>query len=134
MARVDPVQMQNALLNLAINAGHAMPDGGRLTIGTANVRIDKARALGVDDLAPGKYVSIWVEDDGTGMPPEVVARVFDPFFTTKEIGEGSGLGLSMVYGFAKQSGGGTRIESNPEHGTRVMLYLPRASAAVMAEN
>jgi CheY-like chemotaxis protein len=101
-----------------------MPDGGRLTIETANKWLD-ARAARDRDLTSGQYVSLCVSDTGTGMPPEVAARAFDPFFTTKPLGEGTGLGLSMVYGFARQSGGQARIYSEPGQGTMVCLYLPR---------
>ncbi len=121
---VDPNQLENALLNLCINARDAMPDGGRLTIETANKWLD-ARAARDRDLTSGQYVSLCVSDTGTGMPPEVAARAFDPFFTTKPLGEGTGLGLSMVYGFARQSGGQARIYSEPGQGTMVCLYLPR---------
>ena len=101
---VDPNQLENALLNLCINARDAMPDGGRLTIETANKWLDD-RAASDRDLPPGQYISLCVTDTGTGMTPEIIARAFDPFFTTKPIGEGTGLGLSMIYGFARQSGG-----------------------------
>ena len=121
---VDPSQLENALLNLCINARDAMPDGGRLTIETGNVRLD-ARAAAERDVPPGHYVCLVVGDTGTGMTPEVIARAFDPFFTTKPIGQGTGLGLSMIYGFARQSGGQVRIASEPGQGTRVSLYLPR---------
>ncbi len=121
---VDPNQLENALLNLAINARDAMPEGGRLTIETANRWMD-ARAAREQDLSPGQYVSLCVTDTGTGMTPEVIARAFDPFFTTKPLGAGTGLGLSMVYGFARQSGGQVRIYSEVGQGTTVCLYLPR---------
>ncbi|MBP1807609.1 PAS domain-containing protein [Rubellimicrobium aerolatum] len=121
---VDPNQLENALLNLVINARDAMPDGGRITIETANRALDK-RAARERDIAPGHYVSLSVTDTGTGMPPEVAARAFDPFFTTKPLGVGTGLGLSMVYGFARQSGGQVRIHSAVGQGTTVSLYLPR---------
>ena len=121
---VDPGQLENALLNLCINARDAMPDGGKITIETGNRRLD-ARAAHDRDLEPGQYVFLSVSDTGTGMPPEVVAKAFDPFFTTKPIGQGTGLGLSMIYGFAKQSGGQACICSEPGQGTTVSLYLPR---------
>jgi PAS domain S-box-containing protein len=121
---VDAGQLENALINLCINARDAMPDGGRLTIETANRWID-SRGGREHDLAPGQYVSLCVSDTGTGMTPEVVARAFDPFYTTKPIGQGTGLGLSMVYGFAKQSGGQVRIYSELGKGTMVCIYLPR---------
>jgi PAS domain S-box-containing protein len=120
----DPGQLENALLNLCINARDAMPDGGRLVVATANHVLD-APAAAAHGLAPGDYVSICVSDTGAGMPPEVIARAFDPFFTTKPIGVGTGLGLSMVYGFARQSGGQARIRSNVGTGTVVCVYLPR---------
>jgi PAS domain S-box-containing protein len=120
----DQNQLENALLNLAINARDAMPQGGRLTITTANVELDAAFAA-QRDMLPGHYVTLTVADTGTGMSPTVLARAFDPFFTTKPIGQGTGLGLSMIYGFAKQSGGQVRIESKEDVGTTVCLYLPR---------
>ena len=121
---VDPHQLENALLNLCINARDAMPRGGRLTVETCNRWLDERGARG-RDLAPGQYVSLCVSDTGTGMSAEVVSRAFDPFFTTKPLGEGTGLGLSMVYGFARQSGGQTRIYSEEGNGTMVCIYLPR---------
>jgi len=121
---VDPNQLENALLNLCINARDAMPDGGRITIETANKWLDDAAAR-ERDLEPGQYVSICVTDTGTGMTPEVISRAFDPFFTTKPLGEGTGLGLSMIYGFARQSGGHVRIYSEVGTGTTMCLYLPR---------
>ncbi|MEO8716277.1 MAG: PAS domain S-box protein [Acetobacteraceae bacterium] len=121
---VDPHQLENTLLNLCINARDAMPNGGRLTIETANKWLDR-RTGGERDLAPGQYLSLCVTDTGTGMAPEVIQRAFDPFFTTKPIGLGTGLGLSMVYGFARQSGGQVRIYSEIDHGTTMCLYLPR---------
>jgi signal transduction histidine kinase len=122
--RVDPNQLENALLNLCINARDAMPRGGRLIIETANKWLDD-RAARLRDLAPGQFVSLCVSDNGTGMSPEVVRRAFDPFFTTKPIGQGTGLGLSMIYGFAQQSGGQVRIYSEIGQGTMVCIYLPR---------
>ena len=122
--RIDPNQLENALLNLCINARDAMPDGGRLTIETANRWLDD-RAARDRDLAPGQYVSLCVSDTGAGMTPEVIARAFDPFFTTKPLGHGTGLGLSMTYGFVRQSGGQVRIYSEPGQGALVCLYLPR---------
>ena len=121
---VDANQLENALLNLCVNARDAMPDGGRLTIETGNRWIDE-RFGREHDLAAGQYVSLCVSDTGTGMTPEVVSRAFDPFFTTKPIGMGTGLGLSMIYGFAKQSGGQVRIYSELGQGTVVCIYLPR---------
>ena len=123
-ALVDASQLENALLNLCINARDAMPDGGRLTIETANRWVDEAMAREIG-LSPGQYLSLCVSDTGTGMVPEVAAKAFDPFFTTKPIGEGTGLGLSMIYGFAKQSGGQVRIYSEVGQGTMVCVYLPR---------
>ena len=121
---IDPNQLENALLNLCINARDAMPDGGKLTIETANKWLDD-RAAAERDLPPGQYISLCVTDTGTGMTPEVVARAFDPFFTTKPIGQGTGLGLSMIYGFVRQSGGQVRIYSEVGAGTTMCLYLPR---------
>ncbi|ACA15215.1 multi-sensor hybrid histidine kinase [Methylobacterium sp. 4-46] len=121
----DPNQLENAILNLAINARDAMPEGGRLTIATANLRLDGAALAGEDGPAPGDYVRIAVRDTGAGMPPDVAARAFEPFFTTKPLGEGTGLGLSMIYGFAKQSDGQVRIASEVARGTEVSLILPR---------
>ncbi len=121
---VDPNQLENGLLNLAINARDAMPDGGQLTIETGNVWLDE-RSARQRDLPRGQYVSVSVSDTGSGMEPDVVERAFDPFFTTKPIGMGTGLGLSMIYGFARQSGGQVRIYSEPGFGTTVRLYLPR---------
>ncbi|SAI50191.1 two-component hyrid sensor and regulator [Bordetella ansorpii] len=121
---VDVSQMENALLNLCLNARDAMPDGGRIAIASANRWLDRGSARQLD-LPEGPYLELCVVDMGTGMPPDVVARAFDPFFTTKPLGEGTGLGLSMIYGFAKQSGGQARIYSEVGRGTRVCLYLPR---------
>jgi CheY-like chemotaxis protein len=121
----DPNQLENVLLNLAINARDAMPDGGRLIIETSNSHLDDAYAGRIRDITPGQYICLSVTDTGTGMPPEVIARAFDPFFTTKPIGQGTGLGLSMVYGFAKQSNGHARIYSEVGQGTTIKLYLPR---------
>ncbi|MDP9996369.1 signal transduction histidine kinase [Variovorax boronicumulans] len=120
----DPSQLENALLNLCINARDAMPEGGKLVIETANRWVD-VRTAQERDMPTGQYVSLTVSDNGVGMTPEVVARAFDPFFTTKPIGMGTGLGLSMIYGFAKQSGGQVRIYSELGKGTSVSLYLPR---------
>ncbi|WP_161993712.1 response regulator [Muricoccus nepalensis] len=125
----DANQLENALLNLAINARDAMPHGGRLTIEAVNARLDDAYARKHHEVAPGQYVAVSVTDTGTGMPPEVVARAFDPFFTTKPLGQGTGLGLSMVYGFAQQSNGYVRIYSEAGEGTTVRLYLPRSTEA-----
>ena len=116
----DPNQLENAILNLVINARDAMPEGGRLVILAGPVTLDRD-----DDVTPGEYVCLSVADSGVGMPPAVVARAFDPFFTTKPTGQGTGLGLSMVYGFVRQSGGNVRIRSTPGEGTTVRLCLPR---------
>jgi PAS domain S-box-containing protein len=123
-ALVDPSQLENALLNLCINARDAMTEGGQITIETANRWIDH-QASQRRDMPEGEYLSLSVSDNGTGMPPEVIARVFEPFFTTKPLGQGTGLGLSMIYGFAKQSGGQVRIHSMEGEGTTVSIYLPR---------
>src|SRR3984893_2334364 len=120
----DPNQLESALLNLAINARDAMPDGGRLTISTANARLDSLTAE-TPALAPGDYICIGVTDTGVGMSAEVAARAFDPFFTTKPIGQGRGVGLSMIYGFARQSNGHVTLASRFGDGTSVTLYLPR---------
>jgi PAS domain S-box-containing protein len=121
---VDPNQLENALLNLCINARDAMPDGGTLTIETGEHRFGEAAARDLD-VPPGDYVSLSVADTGTGMTPEVMRRAFDPFFTTKPLGAGTGLGLSMIYGFARQSGGQVRIRSEVGAGTEVRIILPR---------
>ena len=125
---VDPGQLENALLNLCINARDAVSDGGRITVETGNTWLDN-RAARAQEVPPGPYVALCVSDDGTGMTPEVAARAFDPFFTTKPLGQGTGLGLSMIHGFARQSGGQARIHSEVGRGTRVCLYLPRHQGA-----
>ena len=122
-AYIDPAQLENALLNLAFNARDAMPKGGMLSITAANVEIAPSQIPADSEVVPGSFVRITVADAGTGMTPEVLARAFEPFFTTKDVGKGSGLGLSMVYGFVKQSGGYIEIASAPGSGTRVDLYL-----------
>jgi len=124
----DPAQVESSLANLSINARDAMPKGGELTIETANKTLDEQYCAKTSEATPGDYVMMAVSDTGTGIPPDVLARVFEPFFTTKTEGRGTGLGLSMVYGFAKQSGGHVRIYSEVGHGTTVRVYLPRASA------
>ena len=129
---VDANQLENAILNLCINARDAMPDGGLLTVETANKWID-ARTAEQRNLEEGQYVTVCVSDTGVGIPKELVDKVFDPFFTTKPIGEGTGLGLSMVYGFARQSNGQVRIYSEEGQGTMVCLYLPRHAGDVDAD-
>ena len=129
----DPNQLESALLNLAINARDAMPDGGKLTISTANATIDGITA-DAPALSPGEYICIDVTDTGTGMSAEVAARAFDPFFTTKPIGQGTGLGLSMIYGFARQSNGHAMIESRVGQGTSIKLYLPRHHSEIAVEH
>ena len=124
-ARIDPGQLENAILNLAINARDAMPDGGTVRVEVSNATLDRSYAMLHPDVTPGSYVLVAVSDTGTGMPPEVAAQAFDPFFTTKRDGKGTGLGLSMVYGFVRQSNGHIRIDSAIGQGTSVKLYLPR---------
>jgi PAS domain S-box-containing protein len=126
--KVDAYQLESALLNLCINARDAMPNGGKLTIETANKWLDD-RAAKERELPAGQYVSLCVTDTGTGMDPEVIARAFDPFFTTKPLGQGTGLGLSMIYGFARQSGGQVRIYSEIDKGTTMCLYFPLHTGA-----
>jgi signal transduction histidine kinase len=125
LTRCDQNQLESALLNLTINARDAMVQGGKLTIETSNAHLGNALEARLRDVEPGDYIAICVTDTGCGMTPEVVSRAFDPFFTTKPIGQGTGLGLSMIYGFTRQSGGYARIQSEVDRGTTVKLYLPR---------
>jgi len=128
---VDDEQLEIAVMNLALNARDAIPEGGKLTLEIANTILDEDYARRYAEVEPGEYVMLAVSDTGTGMPPEVLARVFEPFFTTKEVGKGADLGLSMVFGFAKQSGGHVAIYSEPGYGTTVRLYLPRALGVIL---
>ncbi|RKH68543.1 PAS domain-containing hybrid sensor histidine kinase/response regulator [Corallococcus llansteffanensis] len=125
LTRCDPNQLETAVLNLAINARDAMPGGGKLTVETCNAHLDAAYAARLRGVAPGQYVCVSVSDTGTGMTPEVLERAFEPFFTTKPLGQGTGLGLSMIYGFARQSEGSVQLYSQAGQGTTVKLYLPR---------
>jgi CheY-like chemotaxis protein len=128
-AVVDPSQLENAILNLVINARDAMPQGGRLTVEASNTNIDAAYA-NQHSIASGDYVMIAISDNGSGISPNVISRVFEPFFTTKDKGKGTGLGLAMVYGFIKQTGGHVNIYSEVDIGTTVKMYLSRADAVV----
>jgi signal transduction histidine kinase len=125
---VDAHQLENAILNLALNARDAMPEGGRLIVETSFVELDEAHVATRPGISPGRYLMLAVSDTGVGMPPELIEKVFDPFFTTKPLGQGTGLGLSMVYGFIRQSGGQVRIHSQVGMGTSVKLYLPTTEA------
>ena len=128
-AEIDPAQLESAILNLAINARDAMPSGGKLTIETANAVLDESYATKHQEVQAGEYIAISISDSGSGMTPEVLKQAFEPFFTTKQTGKGSGLGLSMVYGFVKQSGGHIKIYSEVGEGTTIKLYFPRAITA-----
>jgi PAS domain S-box-containing protein len=133
LAEVDPNHLENALLNLVLNARDAMPSGGTLTIETMNTRVTARDLSSLFDLKPGEYVVICLTDTGSGMSQEVLERAFDPFFTTKPLGQGTGLGLSQVFGFVKQSGGHVKMYSKPGHGTTVKVFLPRISEGDAAE-
>ena len=127
--RADPGQFQSAIVNMAVNARDAMPQGGKLVVETRNIEFDEHHADYQSELQPGQYVQLSISDTGAGMEPEIRDRVFEPFFTTKEKGRGTGLGLAMVYGFVKQSGGHVTIYSEPGLGTTINLYFPRSDAA-----
>jgi len=131
-ALIDPSQLSTAILNLALNARDAMPNGGKLTLETRNVVLDEDYAAMSSEVNPGNYVMIAVSDSGEGIPASLLEKVFEPFYTTKDVGKGSGLGLSMVYGFVKQSNGHIRIYSEEGHGTTVKLYLPQAAGVADA--
>src|SRR5262249_58476291 len=125
---VDVAELELALVNIAVNSRDAMPDGGVISISTENVRLSRGQVSG--DLA-GDFVALTVADIGTGMPQDILSKVFDPFFTTKVGGKGSGLGLSQVYGFARQSGGTVTVDSELRKGTRVTIYLPRSRSDIL---
>ena len=132
--RVDPGQFEAALINLVVNARDAMPEGGRIVLSTEPAELTRSDLGEAPELAPGRYAIVAVDDTGSGMSPDTVAKAFEPFFTTKDIGKGTGLGLSQVYGFAKQAGGHARIISRPGHGTRVELILPLSSDPVSTDH
>src|SRR5262249_18058148 len=129
-AKVDPHQLEAAMLNLVLTSRDAMPGGGTVTIAAANVTLRGEELASSPDVVPGQYVLVAVRDTGIGMPADVLARAFEPFFTTKEIGQGTGLGLRMVYGFIKQSGGHIEIESRAGKGTTIRCYLPRVTGEI----
>ncbi len=132
-ATADPAQLETALINLASNARDAMPLGGELVIETTNVTLDESNSVAQPDLTQGDYVLLVVRDTGCGIESKTLEHVFEPFFTTKDAGKGAGLGLSVVFGFAKQSGGHVTIESAPDCGTTVKLYLPRSHPSEIEE-
>jgi two-component system cell cycle sensor histidine kinase/response regulator CckA len=131
--KVDHGQLEQVIINLAVNARDAMPDGGRLTIRTRNLALAQTLSRGVETMPPGDYVVIEVADTGSGIPPEILDRIFDPFFSTKEVGQGTGLGLSTVYGIVKQTGGFVLVDSEPGRGSSFAIYLPRHAGAAAAE-
>jgi CheY-like chemotaxis protein len=131
LTRADPGQFQSAIVNMAVNARDAMPQGGKLVVETRNMLLDAEHTDFQSELKSGEYVQLSISDTGTGMPPQIRDRAFEPFFTTKEKGRGTGLGLAMVYGFVKQSGGHVTIYSEVGHGTTINLYFPRADAAAV---
>ncbi len=130
LTEIDPSQLENAIVNLAVNARDAMRSGGQLTIETSNIFLDESCAAREGEMIAGDYVLLTVSDTGTGIPKDILSRVLDPFFTTKELGEGTGLGLSMVYGFVAQSNGHVKVCSEEGHGTTIKLYLPRTQSAI----
>ena len=134
VAEADPNQLESALLNLVLNARDTMPEGGTLIVNTSNQQLDSAFVAAHGNLLPGDYVVLRVTDTGCGMPESTINRAFDPFFTTKPIGQGTGLGLSMIYGFSKQSHGHVIIDSEVGHGTSVSLFLPRYSGDLAEES
>jgi CheY-like chemotaxis protein len=133
LAFVDPNQLTTAILNLALNARDAMPQGGKLIVETINSFLDESYASQHSEVNPGEYVLIAISDTGTGIPANLLDKVFEPFFTTKDIGKGTGLGLSMVYGFVKQSEGHIKVYSEEGHGTTIKLYLPRSKELLQGQ-